>query len=62
MAISSGWEHCAILERPHIRSTLAESIKIEVAFRVENELKLIESGAESITVKTRVGSGECGRD
>jgi len=61
MAISSGWEHCAILERPHMpkdHSTLAESIKIEVAFRVENELKLIAAGVKLITVKRRVGSGE----
>jgi hypothetical protein len=33
-------------------------MKIEVAFRVEDELKLIESRAESITVKRRVGSGK----
>jgi len=43
---------------PKDHSTLAESIKIEVAFRVENELKLIESGAESITVKSGIGSGK----
>jgi hypothetical protein len=43
---------------PKGHSTLAESIKIEAAFRVENELKLIEGRAELITVKRRVGSGE----
>jgi hypothetical protein len=43
---------------PKDHSTLAESIKIEAAFRVENELKLIEGRAELITVKRRVGSGE----
>src|ERR1700722_1039019 len=61
MAISCGWEHCAILERPHMpkdHSTLAESMKIEVAFRVEDELKLIAAGVKLITVKRRVGSGK----
>jgi hypothetical protein len=36
---------------PKDGSTLAESIKIEVAFHVENELKLIGRRAELITVK-----------
>jgi hypothetical protein len=48
------------MERQHMPkdgSTLAESIKIEAAFRVENELKLIGRGVKLITVKRRVGSG-----
>jgi hypothetical protein len=43
---------------PKDGSTLAESIKIEAAFRVENELKLIEGGAKLITVKSGACSGE----
>jgi hypothetical protein len=33
-------------------------MKIEVAFRVEDELKLIAAGVKLITVKRRVGSGK----
>jgi hypothetical protein len=43
---------------PKGHSTLAESIKIEAAFRVENELKLIGDGMELITVKSGNGSGK----
>jgi len=56
----------AILGLPHMPNnyaTLAESMKIEAAFRIENEAKLMGSGARLITAKSRIGSGDtsCGQ-